>query len=136
MSGNKRALGSQSPSSASCSNSGWKYDVFLSFRGEDTRHNFTDHLYNVLKQNGIYTFRDDERLERGKEISSELLEAIESSRFSIVILSKNYASSTWCLEELAKIVESDMDTEKSNIFPVFYQVEPSEVRKPRVQDGL
>ncbi|KAK3232455.1 hypothetical protein Dsin_004336, partial [Dipteronia sinensis] len=130
MSGNKRALDSPSPSCKKQKfSSQWEYDVFLSFRGEDTRNNFTDHLYDALKQNGIYTFRDDERLERGKEISSELLEAIESSRFSIVILSKNYASSTWCLEELAKIIECDMDTEKSNIFPVFYQVEPSDVRR-------
>ena len=133
MFGNKRALDFPSSSSkrqksSPSSNSQWKYDVFLSFRGEDTHDNFTDHLYTALKHKGIITFRDDERLERGKEISSELLESIESSRFSIIILSKNYASSTWCLEELAKIVECDM---KSNIFPVFYQVDPSKVRKQR-----
>ncbi|KAL5778621.1 hypothetical protein ACOSQ2_009358 [Xanthoceras sorbifolium] len=138
MSGNKRALDFPSSSSkrqklslsssSSCSNSKWKYDVFLSFRGEDTRNSFTDHLYAALDLKGIYTFRDDERLERGKEISSELLEAVESSRFSIVILSKNYASSTWCLEELAKIVESK-DIEEGTVLPVFYDVEPSQVRK-------
>ncbi|KAL5843247.1 hypothetical protein ACOSQ4_009205 [Xanthoceras sorbifolium] len=142
MSGNKRALDfppssskrqkfSLSSSSSSCSdNRRWKYDVFLSFRGEDTRNNFTDHLYTALDQKGIMTFRDDEKLERGKEISSELLEAIEISRFSIVILSKKYASSTWCLDELAKIVEC-MDTKKQTVLPVFYKVDPSEVRKQR-----
>ncbi|KAL5778632.1 hypothetical protein ACOSQ2_009369 [Xanthoceras sorbifolium] len=104
-------------SSSSCSNSQWKYDVFLSFRGEDTRNNFTDHLYAALDLKGVYTFRDDERLERGKEISSELLKAIESSRFSIIILSKNYASSTRCLEELAKIVKSK-DIEEGTVLPV------------------
>ncbi|KAL5843244.1 hypothetical protein ACOSQ4_009202 [Xanthoceras sorbifolium] len=137
MSGNKRAHDFPSSSSkrqklslssSSCSNSQWKYDVFLSFRGEDTRNNFTDHLYAALDLKGIYTFRDDDRLERGKEISSELLKAIESSRFSIVILSKNYASSSWCLEELAKIVESK-DIEEGTVLPVFYDVEPSQVRK-------
>ena len=106
----------------------WKYDVFLSFRGEDTRNNFTDHLYAALDRNGIITFKDDERLERGTEISSELTKAIEESRFSIVIFSKDYASSTWCLEELAKIVEC-VDTKNHTVIPVFYDVEASDVRK-------
>ena len=118
----------KSSSFASGSNIQWKYDVFLSFRGEDTRNNFTGHLYNALKHKRIYTFRDDERLGRGKEISSELLEAIEESRFSIVILSENYTSSTWCLDELSKIVEC-MDSQKHTVFPVFYKVDPSAVRK-------
>ncbi|XP_075649601.1 TMV resistance protein N-like [Castanea sativa] len=106
----------------------WKYHVFLSFRGEDTRKSFTDHLYAALKQKGIFTFKDDEKLERGKLISLELLKAIEESMFAIVILSKNYASSSWCLDELVKIVECK---EKMGlvILPIFYDVDPSEVRK-------
>ncbi|RVW13453.1 TMV resistance protein N [Vitis vinifera] len=46
------------------------YDVFLSFRGEDTRKNFTDHLYNSLFAYGIHTFRDDEEVEKGEDIKS------------------------------------------------------------------
>ena len=38
----------------------WDYEVFLSFKGEDTRYNFTDHLYAALYQKGIRTFRLDE----------------------------------------------------------------------------
>ena len=82
----------------------WKYDVFLSFRGVDTRNNFTDHLYAALQRNGILTFKDEEKLRKGNRISSELLKAINESRFAIVILSRNYASSTWCLDELAEII--------------------------------
>ena len=84
------------PSSSTSYGHQWKYHVFLSFRGKDTRKSFTDHLYTALKQKGISTFKDDENLERGKPISTELLRAIEESMFAIVILSKNYASSTWC----------------------------------------
>ena len=58
--------------SSSSSTPQWNYDVFLSFRGEDTRKSFTDHLYYALKQKGIFTFKDDEKLERGKLISLEL----------------------------------------------------------------
>ncbi|KAM7469049.1 hypothetical protein LguiA_007232 [Lonicera macranthoides] len=46
----------------------WKYDVFLSFRGEDIRKTFIDHLYSTLVRSGIYTFKDDERLETGESI--------------------------------------------------------------------
>ncbi|KAK2644818.1 hypothetical protein Ddye_020013 [Dipteronia dyeriana] len=106
----------------------WNYDVFVSFRGEDTRKNFTDHLCAALDQKGIVTFRDDKRLERGKPISPELLRAIEDSRFSVVVFSRNYASSSWCLDELVKIVEC-MKMVGQTVLPIFYDVTPSEVRK-------
>ena len=80
-------------SSTSSSRHRWNYDVFLSFRGEDTRKNFTDHLYTALIQAGIHTFRDDNELPRGEEISPQLVKAIEGSRISIVVFSKHYASS-------------------------------------------
>ncbi|XP_028121129.1 toll/interleukin-1 receptor-like protein [Camellia sinensis] len=70
----------------------YTYDVFLSFRGEDTRDNFVSHLYTALAQKGIHTFKDDEKLARGKAISPELRRTIRESRFLIVVLSKNYAS--------------------------------------------
>ena len=108
----------------------WEYDAFLSFRGEDTRNNFTDHLYAALDQKGIKTFRDDERLERGKRISMELLNAIEKSRFAIIVISRNYASSSWCLDEFVKIVEWKEET-RLTVLPVFYGVDPSDVRNQR-----
>eukprot|EP00261_Vitis_vinifera_P032184 XP_019073427.1 PREDICTED: TMV resistance protein N-like [Vitis vinifera] len=117
-----------SSSSSSISTRVWNYDVFLSFMGEDTRHNFTDHLYRALDQKGIRTFRDDEELRRGEEIAAELLKAIEESRICVVILSKNYARSRWCLDELVKIMEWKQCMGQL-VFPIFYQVDPSNVRK-------
>ncbi|KAK4591066.1 hypothetical protein RGQ29_021311, partial [Quercus rubra] len=105
----------------------WTYDVFISFRGRDTRNGFTDHLYTALKHKGIFTFRD-EKIERGKLISPEISKAIEESRFAIVVLSKNYASSTWCLNELTKIIKC-IKEKGITVLPVFYYVDPSEVRK-------
>ncbi|GJZ48233.1 NB-ARC domains-containing protein [Tanacetum coccineum] len=83
----------------------WKYDVFVSFRGEDIRKNFMDHMFNDFKQKGIHAFIDDRELPKGEEISPHLYKAIEESRFLIVVFSRNYASSTWCLQELVKILE-------------------------------
>ncbi|XP_061359126.1 TMV resistance protein N-like isoform X2 [Gastrolobium bilobum] len=111
-------------------NTKWKYHVFLSFRGEDTRLGFTDHLYAALVRKSIITFRDDEELARGEVISHKLLLAIEESLSAIVIISKNYASSSWCLDELVKILESK-HVLGQDVFPVFYGVDPSDVRNQR-----
>ena len=94
-------------SSSTSATGGWKYDAFISFRGEDTRKSFTDLIYFALTEKGIVTFKDDKELERGKTISLELLKAIEQSRFAIVILSSNYTSSTWCLDELTEIIDCE-----------------------------
>ena len=104
----------------------WDYDVFLSFRGEDTRNGFTGHLYRALREKGIKTFIDNV-LPRGEEISEELLKAIRSSRISIIIFSQNYAYSAWCLDELVEILNCKKNGQL--VLPIFYKVNPSEVRK-------
>ncbi|KAJ9672866.1 hypothetical protein PVL29_026212 [Vitis rotundifolia] len=117
----------QKPSSSPAPTGKFNFDVFLSFRGEDTRYNFTDHLFKNLKRMGINTFRDD-KLERGEEIAQELLGAIEGSRFSIIVFSERYADSKWCLDELTKIMECKREMDQI-VLPVFYHVHPSDVRK-------
>ena len=105
----------------------WKHDVFLSFRGADTRKGFVSHLYHELQYwQAIKTFKDDQELEVGASISPELLRAIEASHLAIVVLSPNYASSAWCLDELVKILES-MET-RDTILPIFFHVHPCDVR--------
>ncbi|CAJ2665816.1 unnamed protein product [Trifolium pratense] len=101
------------------------YDVFLSFRGEDARSSLTSHLYDALRRAGITVFRDND-LQRGESIYT-ILRSIEESRIAIIILSKNYAYSRWCLEELDKIMECNR-TNGQIVLPVFFDVDPSEVR--------
>ncbi|XP_040372655.1 TMV resistance protein N isoform X2 [Rosa chinensis] len=106
----------------------WNFDVFLSFRGEDTRTGFVSHLYRELQYRQVFkTFKDDRELKIGAIISPKLASAIEQSHLAIVVLSPNYASSTWCLDELAKIIES-MEAGDERILPVFFYVDPSDVR--------
>ena len=91
-------------------------NVFLSFRGADIRRNFIANLYDTLDQRGIKTYIDDEQLERGNYIS-----------LSLFNISQNYASSTWCLDELLKIVKCK-ETKGQIILPMFYKVDRSDVR--------
>ncbi|KAJ4712968.1 Disease resistance protein (TIR-NBS-LRR class) [Melia azedarach] len=103
-----------------------KYDVYVSFRGEDTRENFISHFYTALIQNQITTFFDDQ-LMRGDKMAQILLNAIEGSDISVVILSKGYASSPCCLGELATILGCK-EKYGQIVIPVFYRIKPSDVR--------
>ncbi|XP_042510176.1 disease resistance protein RPV1-like [Macadamia integrifolia] len=122
------ALDSASSSSSVASTVGSSsYDVFLSFRGEDTRYNFICFLYKALKDAGIDVFLDNENLWTGEVIGSTLLRAIKGSKISIPVFSKGYAHSKWCLQELAQIFQCY----KSNgqiVLPIFFHVDPSHVR--------
>ncbi|KAF3449624.1 hypothetical protein FNV43_RR10355 [Rhamnella rubrinervis] len=112
---------------------GKTFDVFLSFRGEDTRHNFTGHLSHALRRIGIFNiFKDDYALDKGKDIGPELMKAIEDSQYAVVVLSENYATSSWCLKELAKIVECMGNS--GRIRTIFYHVNPSHVRAVKSTD--
>lgn len=90
------------------------YDVFLSFRGEDTRRSFAGQLHAALSNRGVV-------------VNDRLLEAIEGPKIAIVILSRNYAKSKGWLFELQQIVER-MRVTGQKVLPVFHDVDPSEVR--------
>ncbi|XP_050104706.1 disease resistance protein RUN1-like [Malus sylvestris] len=106
-----------------------KYDVFISFRGEDTRKTFTSHLRAALLRKKFETYIDY-KLKKGDEIGPALLEVIEKSRLLMIIFSKNYASSTWCLIELVHILKCKKKYGHM-VVPVFYDINPSDVRKQK-----
>nr|WIL59965.1 nodulation protein [Melilotus officinalis] len=75
------------------------YDVFLSFRGIDTRNSFTGNLYNSLDQKG----------------------------FSLLFSLTTMLPQLFCLNELVMILECS-HTYGRLLVPVFYDVDPSQVR--------
>ncbi|XP_044469730.1 TMV resistance protein N-like [Mangifera indica] len=111
-----------------------EYEVFLSFCGVDTRKKITSHLYEAFCQKKIKTFIDD-NLIRGEEISPSLLTAIEHSKISVIIFSKGYPASRWCLKELEEIVKCKNKYDQI-VIPVFYEVDPSNVRNQMGDFGI
>ncbi|XP_057990214.1 disease resistance protein RUN1-like [Hevea brasiliensis] len=103
-----------------------KYDVFISFRGKDTRYGILSHLFEALQRKQINAFLDEE-LRKGEEISPALLKIIQESSVSIVIFSENYADSAWCLDELVEILKCREESGQI-VLPVFYKVDPTEVQ--------
>lgn len=120
------ANSSPSSSSSSCRDRRWKYDVYLSCSGDDMPRSFTDPLDVALTGQGIRTFRFRNGEESNPPVIS--LKAIENSRFSIVVLSRKYAHSIRCLNELEKIVECRKEMGHA-VLAVYFDVDPAEVQK-------
>ena len=99
----------------------YENEVFISFHAEDTHTRFTGHLFAALEHKRIRAYR-------GEFIQAELMKAIETSRIKVVVFSKNYATSNWCLDELVKIMKCKRVLNQM-VLPIFYDVSPSEVRK-------
>ncbi|CAN0914495.1 Disease resistance protein L6 [Linum grandiflorum] len=112
-----------------------EYEVFFSFRGSDSRCKFTDILNQFLVRSKIRTYVDDDRLVKGEEIWPNLVKAINQSKISIPIFSEKYAESKWCLNELVEIPEHKKCEKGHIIIPVFYEVEPRDVRH-QTETGL
>ncbi|KAF3445361.1 hypothetical protein FNV43_RR10537 [Rhamnella rubrinervis] len=124
-----RSFMASSPFYSAVSTQEKRYDVFLSFRGEDTGDRFASYLYAALYDKQILCFMD-RKLERGDEISPTLRKTIDESTISVIIFSENYATSTWCLDELVQILEA----KKRNgqiVMPIFYGIDPSIVRRQK-----
>ncbi|KAL0842993.1 hypothetical protein Bca101_016238 [Brassica carinata] len=105
----------------------WTHHVFPSFRGEDVRRNFLSHIQMEFQRKGITPFIDNE-IRRGESIGPELLKAIRGSKIAIILLSRNYASSKWCLDELVEIMKCREELGQT-VMAVFYEVDPSDVKK-------
>ena len=75
--------------------------------------------------NRVETFRANE-LEKGEEITPVLLRTIEESRILVIIFSEGYEYSSWCVDELVKMLECKMD-EWQIVLHEFYHINPSNV---------
>lgn len=96
------------------------HQVLLSYRAEDTCAAFTDHLYTALIQAGIQT------LKQGIDY--------RDWKVSVIVLTEGYALSQSCLEQLDVIIKGKEKLDRS-ILPVFYDVDPSDIRKHKGRIG-
>ncbi|CAF1919257.1 unnamed protein product [Brassica napus] len=109
------------------------HQVFVSFRGEELRCGFVSHLVEALQRHGINVFID--KLESVGQDLSNLFARIEESTIALVIFSRRYTESRWCLDELLlsllRIYILISNIIVLQVIPIFFKVEPVTVKQLR-----
>ncbi|EOA25653.1 hypothetical protein CARUB_v10019003mg [Capsella rubella] len=106
--------------------------VFLNYRGEELRSSFVSHLIDAFERNEVNFFVDKHEL-RGKDLKN-LFVRIQESRIALAIFSTRYAESPWCMDELVTMKKL-ADQGKLIVIPIFYNVEPEDVKKQTGEFG-
>lgn len=102
------------------------YDVFISYKQDDTLHPVS-HLKDALDLRKIKTFVDF-ALEGGVDFRLAFNEVIKRSEIAVVVVSQNFHSSPWCLNELVKILECQKKWGLI-VLPIFWGVNAKELRE-------
>ncbi|XP_031501116.1 disease resistance protein RPV1-like isoform X2 [Nymphaea colorata] len=111
----------------------FEFDVFLSFtRESDLLNGFTEGLCAALEQRDVRaSFGEQEKslddaVGQKTAAAAKALRAIEVSEIFLPIFSRGFADSKLCLTQVAEMVER-----RRLILPVFYGVEPRQVRNQK-----
>ena len=100
------------------------YDVFLNHRGPDVKAGFVARLHDALTSAGLNPFIDKSFSVKGGSLSEAIDKALQVAKIHVAVVSRGYPDSKWCLTELVAMLKS-----RKPIIPVFYDVEPAELRR-------
>jgi len=100
------------------------YDVLINFNGEDIQRKFVSHLDSALSAVGFTTFLHHHNAVQSTHFEPPILNLC---RVAIVVFTKTYSASAWCLHQLQQIIQWHQ-TYSRHVLPVYYEIQPSDVR--------
>jgi len=95
-----------------------KYDVLINFTGEDIHRKFVSHLHYALSAVGLTTFLHHQDAVQPMNIQQPILNLC---RIAIVVFTKTYSESAWCLHQLQQIIQCH-ETYFQPVLPAFFQL--------------
>ncbi|XP_027905505.1 TMV resistance protein N-like [Vigna unguiculata] len=100
------------------------YDVLINFNGEDIRRKFVSHLDSAFSSVGLTTFLHHQNAVESMHVQQPILNLC---RVVIVVFTKTYSQSAWCLHQLQQIIAWH-ESYCRHVLPVYYEIQPSDVR--------
>ncbi|MBR2421111.1 MAG: TIR domain-containing protein [Oscillospiraceae bacterium] len=109
----------------------YTYDAFISYRHLPADMAIAEKLQKLLerrkKKDGtrLTVFRDRSDLPTTSDLGADIRDALEHSRFLIVLCSRSYQESKWCMTELEYFRQ--LHGGNTHILPILLEGEPEEV---------
>ena len=92
-----------------------EYDVFVSYSHKDAP--FVRRLVNALEARGIKAWYDSEVLRVGENFMRQIGDALEQSRYFLLVISPDYLANQWTSFELG-VALSAASTKGARVIPV------------------
>ena len=105
-----------------------QYDVFISHASED-KETFVEPLANALKKVDLKVWYDRFELKLGDSLRVKIDQGLASSRYGVVVLSKDFFAKNWPKAELDALVTRENAEGKKVILPVWHEVEAKDVEQ-------
>ncbi|KAK7400559.1 hypothetical protein VNO78_11769 [Psophocarpus tetragonolobus] len=101
-----------------------KYDVFISFRAKDTS-DFPEFFACALLKKSLRVYAHPELT--GNFVSHTVVEEIGKARVSVIIFSKSYLETPWCLDEVHNIMACRASYART-VIPIFYNIDRTSIQ--------
>jgi hypothetical protein len=107
---------------------GEQYDVFISHASED-KETFVRDLAETLKNKyNIKVWYDEFSMKWGDSLRETIDKGLKSSKFGIVVISRNFINKGWTQYELDGLLQKEM-THGKTILPIWHNITKDEVYK-------
>lgn len=103
-------------------------DVFISHADKD-KESYVNELKESIESLGIKVFYDKNSIEWGNNWKERIYEGLDSCKYAIVIISKNFYDREWTNEELYTLLSRQNESGEEIILPILYNTTYDEVRE-------
>lgn len=116
---------------------GQTWDVFLSHASED-KAAIAIPLRDALVARGVTVWLDKTEMKIGSSLRRKIDEGIRSSRFGVVILSKDFLAKGWTNHELDGLVANGISENRQALLPIWHGLTHADVRQysPSLSDKV
>ncbi|NBI06107.1 TIR domain-containing protein [Senegalia massiliensis] len=105
-----------------------KYDVFISHASEDKEDLVRELAETLIDKHNIKVWYDEFSIKWGDSLRKSIDKGLQSSKFGIVIISKDFIKKGWTNYELDGLFQKEMTYGKT-ILPIWHKITKNEVQE-------